>query len=513
MAAIARSVGETPYMAKSHRGGACGPEVRSAGRRERTEIRAGAGAACPASTREISRRERDLANGARKAASEGVMRGPQGVAEAIGPALGKRLTNDRGKHVPAAWQCPAPKSSFRSVQRFRRYTGRFGGLSAARLTHFFERPPFPRGVYKVAKLFIIQLQRLETSYNHGDAYIMTNSKRQKKCIGIRDIAALASVSTATVSRVINQPESTSPEIRKKVQAVIREYNYVPNRLAKNLFSKTSNSIALFVYDVGNPFFSTLIKELNKISFDNQFTLLICDTEDNKEKEEKYLRYCQSIRCSGSILTEGVNYNLFTDTNFGQKISCLDRSIGEDYSFITSDNYGGVQRLMDYLYNLNHRKIAFVGPQEKYQSAITRKSSYIDALNARGIPVVEDYIFERGRFSSETGVEALGYFWSLNEPPTAVVCANDQIAQGLIMKAYKLGISVPGNISVAGYDGVDLSYFYPKITTIKQDIHQLAVALFDSVKDKNAPVVHKVVPNIMEIGESCRKISLQDVAAK
>ncbi len=342
---------------------------------------------------------------------------------------------------------------------------------------------------------------------------MANTKRLKKVIGIRDIATLARVSTATVSRVINQPESTSPEIRKKVQAVIQEHNYVPNRLAKNLFSKTSNSIALFVYDVGNPFFSTLIKELNKICFDNQFTLLICDTEDNKEREEKYLRYCQSIRCTGSILTEGVNYNLFTDTDFGQKIACLDRSIGEDYSFVTSDNYGGVQRLMDYLYNLNHRKIAFVGPKEKYQSAITRKKSYLDALIARGIPVVEDYIFERGRFSSETGVEALGYFWSLNDPPTAVVCANDQIAQGFIMKAYKLGISVPGNISVAGYDGVDLSYFYPKITTIKQDIQQLAAALFDSVKDKNAPVVHKVAPNSMEIGESCRRISLQDAASK
>ncbi len=277
---------------------------------------------------------------------------------------------------------------------------------------------------------------------------MTDSKK-KKYIGIRDIATFANVSTATVSRVINQPESTSPEIREKVREVIRKYNYVPNQMAKNLFSQTSNSIAIFVYDLSNPFFIALTKALNNIAFDNHFTLLICDTENNKEKEEKYLRYCQSIRCTGSILTEGVDFDLFTGADYTQKISCLDRSIGKEYSFVTSDNYSGIQRLVDYLYNLNHRRIAYAGPKEPYQSAITRKTSYMDALVSHGIAVDESYIFEHGRFSPDIGARALGYFWSLSEPPTAVVCANDQIAQTLIMTAYKLGISVPGNISRGG----------------------------------------------------------------
>ena len=310
-------------------------------------------------------------------------------------------------------------------------------------------------------------------------------------------------------RVINQPESTSPEIREKVREVIRKYNYVPNQMAKNLFSQTSNSIAIFVYDLSNPFFIALTKALNNIAFDNHFTLLICDTENNKEKEEKYLRYCQSIRCTGSILTEGVDFDLFTGADYTQKISCLDRSIGKEYSFVTSDNYSGIQRLVDYLYNLNHRRIAYAGPKEPYQSAITRKTSYMDALVSHGIAVDESYIFEHGRFSPDIGARALGYFWSLSEPPTAVVCANDQIAQTLIMTAYKLGISVPGNISVVGYDGVDTSYFFPKVTTIKQNIRKIAQALFDSVKDRNAPVVHKILDNTIEIGESCRTIPLEE----
>lgn len=334
---------------------------------------------------------------------------------------------------------------------------------------------------------------------------MTDSNGKKKFVGIRDIATLAGVSTATVSRVINQPDSTSPAIREKVQAVIRQYDYVPNQMAKNLFSQTSNSIALFIYDVNNPFFGALIRALNNITFDNQYTLLICDTENNKEKEEKYLRYCQGIRCTGSILTEGVNYDLFTDARFTQKISCLDRSIGRNYSCVTSDNYGGVQRLVDYLYNLNHRKIAYAGPQELYQSTMIRKQSYTDALVQHGIDIRDDYIFQSDRISHDTGVKALGYFWTLSDRPTAVVCANDQIAQGLIMKAYKLGIAVPGDLSVVGYDGVDQSYFFPKITTIRQNIHQLALELFDSVKDKNAPIIHKILDNEMVIGESCRKI--------
>lgn len=330
------------------------------------------------------------------------------------------------------------------------------------------------------------------------------STNKKKYFGIREIAKIAGVSTATVSRVINQPDTTSKEVREKVEAVIKECNYVPNQMAKNLFSQSSNSIAIFIYDVTNPFFTSLIKELNNISFDNKYTLIICDTENNMEKEQEYLRYCQSIRCKGIILTEGINYDLFTNVSTVQTVACLDRC-SNHFSSVTSDNYHSVKKLVDYLYNLNHKKIAFAGATEGYQTATIRKQSFLDAMNSHGLEIREDFIFHSGRFSHETGVKALDYFWSLNDRPTAVVCANDQIAQGLIMRAYKLNVSIPEDLSVVGFDGIDTGYFFPKITTIRQDIRSIAQALFEAVTQKELPIVHREISTTMIIGESCKKI--------
>jgi len=335
-----------------------------------------------------------------------------------------------------------------------------------------------------------------------------NSKH-KKYFGIRDIARIAGVSTATVSRVINHPDATSPEIREKVEAIIKEYNYVPNQMAKNLFSQESNSIAVFIYDVSNPFFTNLIKELNNIAFENKCTLIVCDTENNKEKEIQYLRYCQSIRCNKIILTEGVNYDLYKDLNNTQTIACLDRYSDRRFSTVTSDNYSGIKKLVDYLYNLNHRKIAFAGAIKDYNTANVRKQSYLDALESHHLKIRDDLVFFSDRFSYETGVKALDYFWSLNDRPTAVICANDQIAQGLIMRAYNLKISIPDDLSVAGFDGVDHQYFYPKITTIKQDIRKIAETLFKAVSvTTQESLLHEIIDIEFIIGESCKMIELK-----
>lgn len=333
------------------------------------------------------------------------------------------------------------------------------------------------------------------------------SSNEKKYFGIRDVARIAGVSTATVSRVINSPDSTSEAVRKRVIAVIQEYNYVPNQMAKNLFSKTSNSIAIFVYDMENPFFTSLVKKLNKIAFKNKYTLLICDTENNIDKEREYLNYCKSIRTSGIILTEGVNYDLYSSSDSQQTIACLDRSVDTKFSTVRSDNVKGIRMLIDYLYNLNHRRIAFAGAMDELQTATERKNSYIKSLGSHDIYINEDYIFT-GHFNYETGVKALNYFWSLNEKPTAIVCANDQIAKGLIMEAYKLNISVPDDLSVVGFDGIVSPYFYPRITTVKQDIKKIAKSLFEAITLKPSNPVHDIIDVSIVIGESCKKIDFE-----
>lgn len=327
----------------------------------------------------------------------------------------------------------------------------------------------------------------------------------KKNMGIREIAKMAGVSVATVSRVINTPELASGKMREKVSAVIEEYHYVPNLGARNLFAQTSNSIALFVYDLENPFFVALVKELNKIALERKCTLLICDTESDLEKEWDYLQYCEGIRTKGIIFTEGFNNNMFIKNNTHQTLVFLDRHVSSKFTTVKSDNKAGIAMLIDYLYNLGHRVFGFAGFNENVTSSIERRDAFTASLAEKDIYMSPEYIF-RGDLIPDTGIKALDYFCLLKVPPTAIVCANDQIARGFIARANKMGMSVPDDFSVVGFDGCNPDYFYPKITTVRQDVHQIAIELFDSIFLDDYEPKERIIDVSFSIGDSCKKFN-------
>ncbi|HHV30173.1 LacI family DNA-binding transcriptional regulator [Acetivibrio mesophilus] len=327
---------------------------------------------------------------------------------------------------------------------------------------------------------------------------------KKNYIGIREIAQLAGVSIATVSRVINGSPKTSEEVRNRVNKIIEEYNYVPNITAKSMYSKNSKSIAIFVFDLDNPFFVSLVKSLNTIAFENGYTLLICNTENNSQKEIEYLKYCEGIRAKGIVLTEGYNKNVFWEKFQNQTFVFHDRQISEKYSSVKSDNTKGIQMLVDYLYNLNHRQIAFAGYTPAAKSCEERKQAYVFALEEKGLNVHSEYIFH-GELVSKTGAYAFDYFCSLANRPTAIVCANDQIARGFITRANKIGMKVPDDFSVVGFDGCNPEYFYPRITTIRQDIDLIAQKLFECIVNSANEPKHYILDVSLEIGDSCKKV--------
>lgn len=322
-------------------------------------------------------------------------------------------------------------------------------------------------------------------------------------LGIREIAQIANVSTATVSRVINHPEKCSPSTREKVEQIIKDYNYVPNDAIKTVFSKSSKTIAIFVFDISNPFFYQLITELNNLCFDNQYTLLICDTENNIEKENAYLEFCIAKRCTGIILTEGLNTSLFQDIPI--PIVYLDREESSVASSVTSENYHSICKLVDYLYNLGHRRIAFVGTNHNYMSVSKRYQGYKDALKHKGIPFNPEYVFQQGvALNPKLGKLALQHFLSLSQVPSAIICANDMIAMGLINEARALNIPIPDALSVCGFDHVLSDLFYPPLTTIKQNIPQMAQSLFNVITQKQGTLSHVTLDTTFIPGRTCAK---------
>lgn len=330
------------------------------------------------------------------------------------------------------------------------------------------------------------------------------SKLNKKNIGIREIAQLAGVSVATVSRVINNTGNTSQETREKVNKIVKEYNYVPNIVAKNMYSSTSNSIAIFVLDLDNPFFIALIKALNSIAIENGYTLLICDSENCTEKEMDYLKYCQGIRTKGIVVTEGHSSNFYKQNIQNTNIVFHDRYISPEFSTVKSNNEKGIKMLIDYLYNLNHKQFAFVGWMPTIKSSSERKNAFEEALSDKGISISNEYFYQ-GHLNMQTGVDALDYFCSLGNRPTAIVCGNDQVAKGFITRAHMFNIKIPDDFSVVGFDGSSQDYFYPKITTIKQDVQTIAQKLFDCVISSDDEAQFHIVDVSMVIGDSCKKV--------
>ena len=328
-------------------------------------------------------------------------------------------------------------------------------------------------------------------------------EEQKTNIGIREIAALAGVSTATVSRVMNHPEKCKPETRRKVEEIIAEYDYIPNDNIRNIFSKTSNTIAIFIHDIKNPFYSQLIMELNSRCMSKRLTLLICDTENDPEREKTYLEFCRAKRVMGIIVTEGVSNDLFKDVDI--PLIALDRGrFGGSY--VTSENYESVRHVIGYLNNLGHRRIAFVGPATELRSVEWRYNGYKDEMTARNLELFPEYAYLKGTdFGTKLGREALSYFLMLEETPSAIVCANDMIALGVINEARLLGISIPEDLSVCGFDHVldDISYI--PLTTIEQDIPKIAAEFLHILIKHPEREVHRVIPSKFVTGRTCTKV--------
>lgn len=334
----------------------------------------------------------------------------------------------------------------------------------------------------------------------------------KNFLSMRDIARMAGVSASTVSRVINKSGYVSPQNIAKVMQIIEQQQYVPNQTAKNLFTNTSNYLAIFIFDMANPFFSSVIQHLNRIAFDNGYALLIFDTGNQSQKESEYFIRCQSIRVKSIILTEGVNHSLPLNPSVRKSLVFFDRSFPEGGYSVRSDNRKGMRLAVDYLYNLNHRRIAFAGGPKEFLSAQERRAGFIAAMAEHGLSCPDEYM-TTGPFSWAAGKNALSQLLANREVPTAVVCANEQVAQGLILSAHSRGINIPGDMSVIGVDGVNRENTFPSLTSIRQNTERIAELLFEAVNrtdESDAPSGREHIADVeLAEGDSCRKIELAE----
>ncbi|WP_461205472.1 LacI family DNA-binding transcriptional regulator [Clostridium sp. DL1XJH146] len=346
-----------------------------------------------------------------------------------------------------------------------------------------------------------------------------------------DIARLAGVSRSTVSRVINNYPNVPEKTRQKVMKVINEYNYMPNSYARTLAGKNSNTIGLFfiIRDglengdrlFKNDYFASYLDILVDMANAKDYYVLVSIVSD----ENKYLKINQAFsekRIDGGIIigTENDTLSRINAQNFNTSIILFDYDMNKEeakkyentnFTIINSNDQIGIEKAIDYLYNLGHREIGFIKGRETSRSGNGRFISFKEAMKRKNLNINEEYLLE-GDFSTDTAYLEVKRVINNNKLASAYISANDYMALGAIRAFKEEGYSVPGDISIVGFDNTNRAQeFDLKLTTIGPNFYEMAKkainVLDDQIKDQEKKYNLQVYEYAVEFFErdTCKKV--------
>lgn len=323
----------------------------------------------------------------------------------------------------------------------------------------------------------------------------------RKTARIQDVARAAGVSTATVSRALSNPDMLAEATRTAVFDAIRATGYRVNQAARNLRKQRAGAVLILVPNLGNPFFSHILAGMSATLSENEYSVLITDTSERHDGA--LVDFFLDGRVDGMISLDGslteAELAQFAANGVADKIVFACEWVhGAPYPSVRSDNEAGARLAIQHLAQLGHTKIAHVtGPSGNVLTRM-RREGMLAAREQLGLPVRAEWII-RGDFSMQSGEAAGRQILSMNDRPTAVFCASDMVAFGLISTLVAAGVDVPGEISVVGFDDIEMSQYYiPALTTIRQDRralgHEAAELLLRQLRSPamGEPPVH-VVP--------------------
>lgn len=285
---------------------------------------------------------------------------------------------------------------------------------------------------------------------------------------IYEVSKRAGVSLATVSRVMNNSANVSNETRQKVLAAMAELNYRPNSIAQSLASNRSSSVGILLPELHGPFFGTLVSGIEEVLRDASRHTIVTVGHSDEAKEKDGIEFLVSRRCDALILhVDAVSDAWLEELGKGPvPVVVVNRQVpGLGAACITLDNRRGGYLATRCLLDLGHRDIAYIAGPSWKADAGDRLAGHRQALAEAGIDFDERLLF-RGDFHESSGSAGLEQFAGLGLPFTAVVCANDGMAAGAMRAARELGLAVPDDLSIIGFDNVNFArYLYPRLSTI------------------------------------------------
>ncbi len=342
-------------------------------------------------------------------------------------------------------------------------------------------------------------------------------------ITIKEIAKLCGVGVSTVSRAINNHPDINPATKQMIMETIKEYNYVPNNSARNLKRSDSNTIAVLIKGISNPFFADMIQVFEREINRKKYTFVLQHVEEFEDEVDVAIQLEKEKRLKGIVFLGGLS------NHTGEKleqltvpfvISTVDTSeAAQSFATVTVDDVRESEKMVDYLIACGHRRIALLTAEQSDASiGMFRLKGYQRALQRHGIAYDDGLVAwtENGlpTYSMENGYVLTKKLLESGKEFTCIYAISDSMAIGACKALFDAGKRVPEDYSVAGYDGLPVSSFYePSITTIRQPRREIAEAtiklMFDLIKKK--PVERRQIFEAeLVVGKSTRELSEQSL---
>ncbi|EAP93524.1 MULTISPECIES: DNA-binding transcriptional regulator CytR [Vibrio] len=292
---------------------------------------------------------------------------------------------------------------------------------------------------------------------------------------MKDVAQLAGVSTATVSRALMNPEKVSVSTRKRVETAVLEAGYSPNTLARNLRRNESKTIITIVPDICDPYFAEIIRGIEDAAVENDYLVLLGDSGQQKKRESSFVNLVFTKQADGMLLL-GTDHPFDVSKpeqkNLPPMVMACEFAPELELPTVHIDNLTSAFEAVNYLAQLGHKRIAQISGPTTATLCKFRQQGYQQALRRAGVSMNPAYSTV-GDFTFEAGAQAVRQLLALPEQPTAIFCHNDAMAIGAIQEAKKLGLRVPQDLSIVGFDDIQFAqYCDPPLTTISQPRYEI-----------------------------------------
>ncbi len=297
-------------------------------------------------------------------------------------------------------------------------------------------------------------------------------------VTIKDVAKLAGVSIATVSRTLAEPEKVSEKTSEKVMKAVAQSGYVTNTLARNFRRRRSNTIVVLVPDIGNPFFANIIQGIEHVAHQHQYRILIGDTQEIPERERAYAdlvsqKQADAVICLGRNIPFTYRQGRKTlDPTWPPFAMACEYHGDVPVPTVCIDNVAAAEEAVKHLLDLGHRRVAFInGPKDSplcedrltgYKRAMKHAKA---TLNARWV--------QSGDFTLASGYACMQKLLALPERPTSLFCSNDEMAIGAMQACREAGMTLPTDMSIVGFDDIPVAaYTHPRLSSVHQPRNQI-----------------------------------------